>query len=508
MQNDIPWLLANRAQQLADKPFLIWQPLDKKSEVFSYQDFFEQVKAVAAGLQARGIEKGDAVALLMGNQPEFLLSWFACAELGAVAVSLNTRSTANEIDYFIRHCKAVAAITDPNLLPLLAATQPSLQFCVVTSNEPLPPGTVPFSELTASNALAQQPSWDSQTPLAVQYTSGTTSKPKAVLWTHANALWSGRVSALHQRFSGDDICLTFLPLYHTNALGYAMLAVLWSGATLVLQPRFSASRFWPVALQHRCTYTHMVPFCFKAVRQQPLPERHFFRHWGFGVSHAEVDSAFGLRTIGYWGMTETIAQPIVSDPAFTATTMAMGWPSTHYGVKVLDNAGNEVSSNGVGRLYIKGERGVSLFKEYWYDPEATRKAFTPDGWLDTGDNVRVDQDGLLFFEGRDQDMLKVGGENVAVADVELIISRIPGVVDVAVLGRDDDMLGEVPVAVVQAERQDRDAFEQEILAVCRDKLSAFKVPQQIHFVEKMPRTGVGKVVKKILQKQILEAVNE
>src|SRR5205085_5306951 len=140
---------------------------------------------------------------------------------------------------------------------------------------------------------------DPAAPVCVQYTSGTTSRPKGVLWTHANALWGAQVNALHEDLRAEDVHLIFLPLFHTNALAYSLLATLWAGGTAVLMPRFSASRFWDVALKHRCTWTSLVPFCVKALIGVERPKRHHFRLWGSAVCSPASDAVFGVKTIGW-----------------------------------------------------------------------------------------------------------------------------------------------------------------------------------------------------------------
>ncbi|MDB5605487.1 MAG: AMP-dependent synthetase [Bradyrhizobium sp.] len=187
----------------------------------------------------------------LDNCIEAMLAWFACVELGAIAVTTNTRSAPAEMEYFAGHCGAIAAITQPAYAEMISAHCRNLRWLAVISHDagvaPAPGAAVPhgdsFESLFADSADRPRRATDPLAPCSVQYTSGTTSRPKAVLWTHANALWGAKVNASHQDLHAGDVHQTYLPLFHTNALAYSMLASLWVGGTCVIQPRFSASRF-------------------------------------------------------------------------------------------------------------------------------------------------------------------------------------------------------------------------------------------------------------------------
>ncbi|MGJ3626031.1 AMP-binding protein [Sphingomonas sp. MMS24-JH45] len=175
--------------------------------------------------------------------------------------------------------------------------------------------------------LAERPH-DPRAPFAIQYTSGTTSRPKAVLWTHANALWGAEIGARNQDLRGDDVYLVHLPLFHTNAQSYSVLSTFWAGGSVVVMPRFSTSRFWPTSLA-MATWTSMVPFCVKALLGEPVPA-HRYRFWGNGVCEPDWDRHFGVKTIGWWGMTETITQGTVGSAHLKDAAMSIGRPAPGY----------------------------------------------------------------------------------------------------------------------------------------------------------------------------------
>ncbi len=288
---DVPWLLRMRAETRRDHPFLIWAPFDTPARVWTYGEFHERVGALAAGLKARDVKPGEFVLIHLDNCIEAVLAWFACVELGAIAVTTNTRSAPAEMEYFADHCGAVAAITQPAYAEIIATHCRSLRWLAVISHDagaaPAQGHAAPrgdrFEALFAYSADRPRRATDPLAACSVQYTSGTTSRPKAVLWTHANALWGAKVNASHQDLHEGDVHQTYLPLFHTNALAYSMLASLWVGATCVIQPRFSASRFWNVALEHGCTWTSTIPFCMKALLEHEIPKQHQFRLWGTAV---------------------------------------------------------------------------------------------------------------------------------------------------------------------------------------------------------------------------------
>jgi len=480
---DLGWLLDGRAQQRAEHPFLVWEPFDGPSRTWTYGELAHRSRQLAAGMQRRGLAAGDRALIHLDNSPEFLLAWFACARLGAVPVCTNTRSVAAELAFFAEHAGVVAAVTEESYASLVSAAAPGLGWVAIA----------PFADLyaDADDLVAFSPGpW---APASIQYTSGTTSRPKAVVWTHANCLWAAKVSAAHEALRDDDVHLVHLPLFHTNAQSYSVLASLWAGATVVLQPKFSASRFWDVSLRNRCTWTSMVPFCNRALAERDVPERHSYRCWGSGSRSARDDARFGVRTIAWWGMTETVTHGIVDDIADPGARFGCGRAAPEYDIAVNRDDGSPVEPGETGALYVRGIPGLSLFAGYLHDAEATAAAVDEAGWLDTGDRVTVHPDGSIASVDRVKDVLKVGGENVSASEVELVC-RVPGVRDVAVVGTPDPMLTEVPVAFIVVSG-DGAVIAREVLAACRERLAPFKVPREVRVVDELPRAALDKVAK-------------
>jgi crotonobetaine/carnitine-CoA ligase len=509
---DIRSLIDQRAERSAERPFLIWAPFDDDvGRSWTYGEFALAVRRFAAGLERRGLRAGDRLLIHFDNCPEALIAWLGAAYAGIVGVTTNTGLTQDELAHCVVRSGARGGVTQPRFASLVTAAGPGLEWVAVTrvdGGDPVQGRRVPglaFEDIQGDPARLLPRRQDPMAHFAIQFTSGTTSSPKAVLWSHANALWGARVSAIHEGLQGDDVHLVHLPLFHTNAQVYSCLATLSAGGSVVLMPKFSASRFWPTSLRYRCTWTSMVPFCVRALQSEPVPAEHSYRRWGNAMCAPAADTLFGVTTIGWWGMTETVTHGIVGDFRGDNAPMSMGRPSFAYEVFVLDTDLRPVSSGEIGDLYIRGRPGVSLFLEYDGNPEATREAFTSDGLFKTGDRVLVGHDGALFFADRSKDMLKVGGENVAASEIEQTISAVAGVSEVAVVGRTHPMLDEVPVAFVVPTAWPSEGLVASIETKCLERLAGFKRPREIHLVKDLPRSTLGKISKASLR-EILASI--
>lgn len=515
--HDVPWLLRAQAERRPEHVFLVFAPFEGPAERWTYRDFHAAVGRVARALvEVHGVRRSDAVLLHMDNCSEFLLAWHALVRIGALAVTTNTRSTGDELAYLAGHCGATLVLTQPAYEAALRAAAPQARAFVVTRHDagaepevPRSAGAVPFETLL-DTALAVWPerAADPALPMSVQYTSGTTARPKGVVWTHANGLWGARTNAVACAIRPDDIGHAFLPLFHTNALCYSHLATLWAGATLVLQPRFSARRHWPCVVEHRCTWGIQIPFSLKALLGLPVPTAHALTRWGLGaIDPAVVTQVFGLPCIGWFGMTETVGLPIVSCSGLPGREMAMGLTAPGYEVAVRRDDGSDTPFGESGRLWIRGVPGLSMFLEYLNDPEATARSFDTEGWFDTGDLVTAFEDGHIRFDGREKDMLRIGAENVGAAEIERAVMSAGGIVEAAVVARPDPMLDEVPVAYV-IPLGDATGLEDRVRAACERLLADFKRPREIHVVPELPRVTLGKVDKKLLRARLTQTTAE
>jgi carnitine-CoA ligase len=279
-----------------------------------------------------------------------------------------------------------------------------------------------------------------------------------------------------------------------------VLACLWAGATAVIQPRFSASRFWPVSLKHRCTWTSLIPFCVKALMEHEVPQ-HQYRLWGSAVCEPPTDAQFRVKTIGWWGMTETITQGIVGSAHLPNRPMSIGKPAPEYDIAIVEDDSvpvrdaRRVEPGGSGQLLIRGIRGLSLFQEYLGNPQATNDSFDSQGWFRTGDRVNLLDDLSIQFGDRTKDMLKVGGENVAASEIERVILMVPGVQECAVVAQKHPMLDEVPFAFVLPAANAPQDLAARVAEACATQLADFKRPREIRLVEDFPRSTLEKIAK-------------
>lgn len=483
-------LLLGRAAQHPDALLMTWEPFDAQRQSWTYAQFVRECEAVGAGLQARGIAPGDRIVIHMENRPEFLVTWFACAAIGAVAVTTNSRSSEDELTYFIANCGARAAVTQPDFAPLVRAAGPELDWVAVIRSG----GEDGFDALRAAPEDLRAAESDPAAPLSIQYTSGTTSRPKGVLWTHANGLWGARVNALHEDLRSTDVHLVYMPLFHTNAMAYSVLASIWVGARFVLLPKWSSSRFWEISLRNGCTWASLMGLSTRAILASDVPEEHSYRRFGAGADLQPLTEKTGVPMVTWWGMTETMTHPIVSDGRGSVHAGTMGRCAPEYEIAVRDPLGVPSGAGEVGELSVRGVRGLSLFAEYWNNPEATASAFDDEGWFSTGDLVRLNDDGTLTFIDRAKDMLKVGAENVAASEIERVVQTITGPREIAVVGAPHEALDEVPVVFVVDEEPPQ-GLADDILAGCRAQLADFKVPRQVLFVTHLPRSTISKVNK-------------
>ena len=507
---DIPWLLGHWAKHKPDHPFLIWEPKSGEEKRWTYADFNAQVADIAAGLAAKGVVMGDKVLIHAENSPEMVLAWYGCVKLGAIAVTTNTRSVGAEITYFAEHTGCVGAITQPKFARVVSENAKSLGWIVVmddnsgeaATDEERAHGFESFDVLRGDGASLPERPAEPMAPAGIMFTSGTTSRPKAVVHTHANALWASRMGPINIDMASEDTYLVYLPFFHVNAQSWSIYTTLGVGGTVVLQPKFSASRFWEVVLKHDVTHISLIPFVFKAIAAQPIPE-HKLKVGIFGLVMPDLENWLKLRILASWGMTETVIHATRNDYIQTYPNGSMGKPTPGYEFAIVDSdTGKPCMEGEIGELSIRGRRGVQLFLEYYDNEEAMEKAFTEDGWFKTGDMVMLGEEGNFFYKDRDKDALKVGGENVSAREVEDCVREVGGIGDIAVVGQQHDMLDMVPVAFVirgMGAPESEDEHAAAIIVHCKENLADFKVPRAVYFRDEFPTATLDKVAKNKLR---------
>ncbi|HET6873979.1 MAG TPA: AMP-binding protein [Acidimicrobiales bacterium] len=505
---DLPWLLSFWADQRPDHPVLIWEPASEqaKARQWTYRELRDDVWRLAAGLGRRGIAKGDRVLLHADNSPEFIIAWLGCAVAGAVAVTTNTRSVAAEVRFFIEKTECVAAITQPQYAALVAEAGPGLKWIAVTADDSGEAPSVTDHGGDSFDSLLVEEAWGGRAPepmlpFGIMFTSGTTSRPKAVVHTHANAIWASRIGPRNIDLDSNGRYLIYLPFFHVNAQSWSFFSVLGVGATAVLVPKWSTSRFWDVVVRHGVTHISLMPFCIPALMQPDKPLQTQLRIGVFGAIVPDWQRQFGLGVYAAYGMTETVTHAINGKPYEPLMAGSMGRIGHGYEIAIVDKETGRLCGEGeVGELWLRGTRGVHLFLEYFDNPEANESAFE-DGWFKTGDMVMQGPGGNVFYRERDKDLLKVGGENVSAKEVEEVVSRVPGVGSVAVVGKHHDWLNQVVVAFVikGAGATDDAALEAAVIESCKGQLADFKVPRAVYFVDQFPTGTLDKILKNKLR---------
>lgn len=495
---DIPWLLAHWAEQRADHPVLVWDPADGEGRSWTYAELWADTRRLAAGLAARGIGRDDKVLIHSENCPEMVLAWLACATVGAVGVTTNTKSVAAEMAYFVEKAQCVAAITQPEFVDLVTEAGPGLQWTAVM-------GDVPDGQLAMVELFGEADDWEGRSiepmlPFGIMFTSGTTNRPKAVVHTHANAIWASRTGPRNIDLGPDDRYLIYLPFFHVNAQSWSFFSVLGVGATAVLMPKWSTSRFWDVVARHGITHISLMPFVMGTLMAEDKPATDL-RIGVFGLIMPDLDAMFGIQVYAAYGMTETVIHATTGKPDEKLPTRSMGRITPGYEFAVVDKDTGELVPEGeTGELWMRGTRGIQLFLEYYDNPEANEAAFE-DGWFKTGDMVMLGPGGNLFYKERDKDLLKVGGENVSAREVEDAITGLPGVAQVAIVGKKHEWLDQVVVAFVitTPDAPEHDELERQVIAHCAGQLAGFKVPRAVYVVDEFPLGTLDKLLKNKLR---------
>src|SRR5882672_5056953 len=480
---------------------------------FTYAEYGDHVESLARGFVAAGLMPGEVVAIFLPNSWEFAITYHAATLAGGIPTLLNPAYRELEIRYQLENSGAAFLITDGPLLEgINMGGLPSLRRIFAIRN--FTNGTEEFRTLlNPTTAALPQPTASSQeTIAALPYSSGTTGLPKGVMLSHSNL-----VSNVYQLLGPngtplvpDDVMLCFLPLYHIYGLTVALTTSLALGAKLVLMPRFDIKKLSALVTEHSVTMLPMVPPAINALCQAAeagcFPKDHTVRWIKSGAAPLAPELARRLGELtgipvnqGY-GMTEAspvthvgyIAPPEMNRPA------SIGQPLALTECRVVDLNDNEVSLGEAGELVM---RGPQFMLGYWKEPQATAAALR-DGWYYSGDIVRTDADGFYYVLDRSKEMIKYKGFPVAPAEVESVLLEHPAVRDCGVVAKPDAEAGEIPCAfvVIRDGYTPCDALDQELRSFVADRLAHHKQPREVRFVDAIPRTPSGKILRRELRK--------
>jgi fatty-acyl-CoA synthase len=481
----------------------------------------DEVRRTARALLALGVRRGDRIALLLPNDAAWVTLFFAAASIGVVTVPLNTRWKAPEIAFALRQAECVAIVSAPAFLsqdfsallreaePAIAtalpgAALPRLRAAVFTGEE-APAGAMTWRAFRARDAGeaaldAAAAAVTAEDALLVQFTSGTTAHPKGVLLTHHNMLRNAAACAERLGVRPEDRYLNCRPFFHVAGSTLSLLVCLVTGAVLVTPPTFEAGAALALLEAERCTVTSGNDAIFQLIMAHPsFPRTRLQLRAGWAAAGPDtmrrIVEDMGVRDLCWaYGLSEASPNVVLSDHREPIEARIAGGAFPHPGIAVRIAPDGEIQV-----------QGWSVMQGYVGNPDATAAAFTPDGWLRTGDLGGIDADGRLRWTGRLKDVIRVGGENMAPAEVEEVLSTHPAVALAQVVGIPDARLGEVPVAFVQL-RPGAAAAPEALLAWLRPRVAGFRLPRRLWVVpefESIGMTASGKVQKGKLRDRAL-----
>ena len=462
-------------------------------------------------LQDRGVGRGDRVAILAYNGPEFFELEFAAGKTGAIMVPLNWRLAQPELDYILGDCAPKVLIHDVEFAEMCDALRDS---CTIPHGLTIDVENADNSYDAALASVPPEPAIEALThdDLAmIMYTSGTTGRPKGAMITHRMQLYNCINLGFSSRLSPDTIQLVVLPLFHTGGLNCYTNPVLHAGGQNIIMREFEPAAALDYIGDPALGITHFfgVPAHYQFMMQAPNFETaDLSRLIMCGVGGASCPVPIleawldrGIPLVQGWGMTETSPAGLFLDIRDTRRKAgSAGKPVMHTEIRIVDDKGSDVPRGETGELLI---RGPNVTPGYWNKPEATEAAFI-DGFLKTGDAARMDGEGFVYIVDRWKDMYISGGENVYPAEVESVIYQLPQIAEAAVIGVPDERWGEVGKAVVVVKPGEA-LSEQDLIAHCLANLARFKVPASVAWTDVLPRNATGKVLKWELRKDHVPA---
>lgn len=530
-------LPADAADRWGEREALVF-----KDRRWTWIEFSEEVDRAAKALIALGVEPGEKVALWMNNKPEWFFLMYAVAKIGGVLVPLNTRYRREDIRYVVTQSNTGTIISDDQsgpvnyadmlkeVLPDTAAGDPCAQRLegfpdlrrIVFAGENKLPGTLTWDEALAKASgvtdevlLARAAAVDPDGLALIGYTSGTTGNPKGVMHSHINirnAMERGAILGI----SLTDTEINYLPMFHLYALGEVALICMVSGAKQILMDAFDAHEALRLIEAEKVTIAHGFDTHWKDLLDAQAEAPRDVTSLRLGTLPSGTDATIPIAervqdtfcpTVSGFGMTEIWAFVSVSFPSETREQRinSSGMPMNGVSYQIGDpETGEPLPAGTPGQLMVKG---YTVMQGYYEKPEATADSFTDDGWFLTGDMAKLRDDGRFVFLGRYKDMLKVGGENVAPAEIEARLMGLDGVAAVAIVGYPDERLHEVAIAYI-VRTAGSQLSEEDVLSALRGNVASFKIPRRVLFVDEFPMTPSGKVQKVKLRASAIETLGD
>jgi fatty-acyl-CoA synthase len=491
---DLSDLIERNAAFTPDKAATIFE-----GETLGYAVFSARIAQAARALKAEfGVGRGDRIAILSLNRPDYLVLLYACARLGAILVPLNWRLAVAEQLFILSDASVKVLVLEQAFAEVLPALATSLPDAAIVGLDFSPPRGVAFDALLSrAHGDGRNPHTDLNCPLLIVYTSGTTGRPKGAVLRQAALLWNGVMSQHMHGLTSEDHVLTVLPFFHVGGLNIQTTPALHHGATVTIHARFTPDATLSAIERDRPTLTVLVPATIQAVTDHPawatadLSSLKAVSTGSTIVPPHLIDRivARGVPVLQVYGSTETCPVAVYTRLGGDLSRVgSTGLPGLCCEAAIIDDSGNERPPGTPGEIAV---RGPNVFYEYWGNEEATREALH-DGWYRTGDIGRRDADGYFWVHDRKKNLIISGGENIYPAEVERVLLEHPDVSECAVIGRPDPRWDEVPVAYV-IRRSGRPVKADDLRAHVLTQLARFKVPRDFVFVDDLPRTALGKV---------------
>ncbi len=519
--------LRQHARERGSKPAIIWYGRNVSfAELDLYSDRF------ARALQDIGVERGDRVALFLGNCPQYLIAHFGIQKLGAIVSPCSPMFKAEEFAYQVGDLGAKAIVASAQLLPIVQSVRDRIGvdhvFSVSEADflppqpeirvpeelrriEELPGGIVDFDDVMRRDALPRPIADLSMDDVALMtYTSGSTGMPKGAMLSYRNALYKTAVGQEMFGLDGDDVMLAIAPLYHIAGMICGLTLLAYTGATVVLFHRMDALAVLQAIERYKVTWWYAMAPMLVAVMKEPGAEKFDLSSLrttpstSFGIKLTEELarqwSRFANDCLAYetgYGLSETHTNDVIM-PRDAIRWGTNGKPAPGVEVRILDKEGNDLPPGEAGEIVL---RSAGVFKGYWNKPEGTAEVLR-SGWVHTGDIGKIDADGYVTFIGRTKEMIKVSGYSVFPEEVESILIRHPHVGQVAVTGIPDSSKGEVVRAFVVPTSEARVSGEFDdgkLIEWARENMAYYKVPREVKVLDALPATGAGKVLRRLLR---------
>ena len=494
---------AEAAKKFGDKTALV---LPDRS--LSFNELNKLSNCFANALMTLGIQPGDRVTLYSGNCWEWVVSYYGALKTGAVINPINVMLTPTEVEFVANDCGASIVIASYEKALSLKSVKENSQVreLIAFGDDALPGGMLSFNELLAAGSDAFQiPEIEADSLSTIGYTSGTTGHPKGACLSHHSIVLNVAMTALMHQRSDSDTVVTALPCPHVYG-NVVMSGAIQNGMTLVLHPNFEEQTILKSIQEHRATLFEGVPTMFMFLLNHPE-----FGHYDLSSLRCctvggqtmpkpkmeEVEERFGCPLIELWGMTELggLGSTFAANGPVKHGSIGVALPYTEARIASTEDASKTLLAGEVGELMIKG--GI-VMQGYFGNDQATRDTIEPDGWMHTGDVASMDEDGCIFIVDRKKDMILTAGYNVYPAEIERVVAGHPDVALVAVGSIPDEEKGELAKAYI-VPKVGATPSADNVIAYCREHLAAYKVPRAVQFVDDLPKTSTGKVMRRELK---------